>query len=628
MLQTIGDALKNKKTLSWLILVPLAAVFAVWGATGAVSLDFIGPKDYAAKVDGVEIPLQEASRRWQDQQTEWQQQSTIDMPDDVRASLQERVIESLIRAELLTARTTDMGYRVGFGRVQDTIRSEQAFQVDGQYSETLALARLAQVGVSADQYRADIRRGLQAEELQRAIFVSEFLTPIELGRRVALDDEQRELSYAVFPASRYRSTVRLDETELEAWYTANSSRFLTPESVRLQFASASLADFESGVVVTEADLLDRFAANKDRYVEPERRRARHILLASEKEANDILTQLKSGADFAALAKKFSKDTGSAENGGDLGFSARDAFVAPFAEAVFGMAQGELRGPIKTEFGYHVIRLDGVEGGREKGFDEVRSELEVQARRDRVADLFGEKQEEVQRRIEQSGSDLAKIAAELGLRLGESPTFLRGLGSAELGASPDLQTLVFGDTVLNQRRIGGPIALGEDRFVVLRVLEHRKPVVPALADVRARVVDAVTRERAAEAARKAAAGVVARVSEGVPFEGLVKESGITVAAARFIDRRDPAVPGEIRKAAYELRRPVDGKPQVKSVPINEGDTAVLVITQTRLLPSAGDAGARAIRVQGLSAQQTQGTIAAYVEDLRDKADVTKNPQTFQ
>ncbi|NCW57582.1 MAG: hypothetical protein EBV65_07890 [Gammaproteobacteria bacterium] len=131
MLQQIGDALKGKKTLSWLILVPLAVVFAIWGATGAVTLDFIGPKTYAAKVDGVKIPLQEASRLWQDQQTEWAQQFNTDIPEDIRANLQDGVIERLIRSELLKARTGDGGYRVDASRLQEAIRSEQAFQVDG-----------------------------------------------------------------------------------------------------------------------------------------------------------------------------------------------------------------------------------------------------------------------------------------------------------------------------------------------------------------------------------------------------------------------------------------------------------------------------------------------------------------
>lgn len=627
MLQKLGDSLKGKKTLSWLILIPLAIVFAIWGATGAVTLDFIGPKKYAAKVDGNEIPLQDASRLWQTQQSEWAAQFGTDIPEDLKPSLQDGIIERLIRSELINARTREAGYRVDGSRVQENIRSEQAFQVDGQYNETLALARLAQLGITADQYRADVRRVLQSEELQRALFATEFLTPAEIGRRIALEDEQREVRYAIFPVAKYRASLRLTDAELEAWYQKNSQRFLTPESVRLQFAESSVADVSGQVVVAESDLLDLYAKTKDRYVEPERRRARHILLATEKEANDVLAQLKGGSDFAALATRLSKDTGSASSGGDLGFSEKSAFVGPFAEAVFAMKEGELRGPVKTEFGFHVVRLEAIQAGRNKTFAEVRADLEEEYRRGRIADLFGEKQDAVQQRLEQSGADLAVIAKDLGLKLGESATFLRGAGSPELQASPELDALVFGDAVLNQRRIGGPIALGEDRFVVVKVLEHRKPSVPPLATVRAKVLEAATNERATEEARKAAESVVKVMSEGGSFDQLAKGLGASPNAARFIDRRDPAVPAEVRKAAFDVARPAAGKTSSKAVVTSEG-AAVVVVSQTRVLPAAGDAAVRAARGQELAGRQALGSLAAYVEDMREKAKVTKNPQAFQ
>lgn len=627
MLQKIGDSLKGKKTIAWLILIPLAIVFAIWGATGAVSLDFIGPKRYAAKVDGNEISLQDAGRLWQDQQAEWAGQFGTDIPEDLRASLQDSIIERLIRSELISARSREAGYRVDGTRVQESIRNEEAFQVEGQYNETLALARLAQLGITADQYRADIRRGLQNEELQRALFAGEFLTATEIGRRIALEDEQREVRYALFPAAKYRASLKLSEAELEAWYQKNSQRFLTPESVRLQFAEASIGDVASQVVVAESDLLNLYAKNKDRYTETERRRARHILLATEKEANEVLAKLKGGSDFSALATQLSKDTGSAGSGGDLGFSEKSAFVAPFADAVFSMKEGETRGPVKTEFGFHVIRLEAIQAGRNKSFEEVRAELEDEYRRGRIADLFGEKQDTVQQRLEQAGADLSKIAKELGLKLGEVATYQRGTGSPEFAATPELDALVFGDAVLNQRRIGGPVGLGEDRFVVVRVLEHRKPVVPALATVRAQVLEAATAERAIDEARKAAESIVKVLGEGGSFDQLAKGLGAAPNTARFIDRRDPAVPAEVRNAAFDVSRPAAGKTSAKAVVTKDG-AAVVIVSQARVLPSAADAAARAARGQELAARQALGALASYVEDMREKATVTRNPQAFQ
>jgi len=225
MLQKIGDSLKGKKILAWIILAPLALVFVAWGATGAVNLDFMGPQTYAAKVNGERIEQEEANRLWQDEQSRWQQQVGTDIPEDIRKDLQEGVLERLIRATLVTERSREAGYRVSGTRVQEEIRNEQAFQVEGKYNETLALARLAQVGISADTYRADVRKSLQNEELQRALFVSEFVTPTEIGRRIALEDEQREVRYATFTLDKYRAAIKPTEAELSAWFTKNSAQF-------------------------------------------------------------------------------------------------------------------------------------------------------------------------------------------------------------------------------------------------------------------------------------------------------------------------------------------------------------------------------------------------------------------
>ena len=628
MLQKIGDSLKGKKILAWIILAPLALVFVAWGATGAVNLDFMGPQTYAAKVNGERIEQEEANRLWQDEQSRWQQQVGTDIPEDIRKDLQEGVLERLIRATLVTERSREAGYRVSGTRVQEEIRNEQAFQVEGKYNETLALARLAQVGISADTYRADVRKSLQNEELQRALFVSEFVTPTEIGRRIALEDEQREVRYATFTLDKYRAAIKPTEAELSAWFTKNSAQFLTPETVRLQYAEGSLAEASAAVVVADSDLQELYAKNKDRYVEPERRRARHILLPTEKAANEALTQLKGGADFAALAAKISTDTGSAAQGGDLGFSPKSAFVGPFAEAVFSMKQGELRGPVKSEFGYHVIRLEGIEAGRSKSYDEVKAELDTEFRRDRAADLFGEKQEQAQRRIEQSGADLATIAKELGLTLSELPVYTRGVGGGAFINNPELESVVFGDAVLNQRRIGGPVPAGEDRFVLVKALEHRKPVVPPLAEVRARVLEAVTREQAAAAALKAAQSVAAIVKDGASFEQMLKGLGLKVEAARYIDRRDPAVPAALRDTAFAMPRPKDGKSELRALALPEGGAAVVMLSASRVMPASGDAVVRQARAQQIVGRQGQSAVSAYVEDLRDKAKITKNELAFQ
>ena len=636
MLQKIGDSLKGKKALAYVILVPLVLVFAVWGAAGVVNMDFFGASSYAAKVNGAPIPLEQVNDAWRDQQSEWQQRFGTEIPDETRSSLQDNLLEQFIRTALVTERTRKLGYRVGEQRVADYIREEQAFQVDGKYSENLALARLAQLGISAAQFKADVSSRLQNGELQRALQISEFRTPAELRRQFALEDEQRELRYVLLPPERYRATVNVSDAEVAAWFKANESRFLTPETVRLQYAELRLEQVAAGVAVADSDLQERFAKNRDSYVEPEKRRARHILVtvengdeaAAQKAAEAILVRLRAGEDFAALATQFSKDTGSAGEGGDLGWSERSAFVGPFADSVFSLKQGELSGPVKTEFGYHLIRLDGIQPGRSRSFDEVRAELEGEFRRDRAADLFGEREEQIQRRLEAPGVEFDALAREFGLTVGEVPTYTRGAGGAPLGTDPGLEQVIFSDATLNQRRIGGPAALGEDRFVILRVLDHSKPRVPALADVRDPVVAALRAERGAEAARLAAEAAVKQLQSGEGFDEVARGLGAVPEPARFVGRGDPAIQAQLREVAFAMPRPKAGAPLFRALPLQEGGAAVLAVLQTRAATPEADAQLRSRRAVQAAARSGQGEVGAYVGELRRKADIEKSPQAFQ
>jgi len=639
MLQKIGDSLKGKKTLAYLILIPLALVFAVWGSVGIVNLDFFNPTSWAAKVDGRPIPQEQVGDAWRERQAEWQQRFGSEIGDTERQLLQDQLLEQFIRQALIEERTQSLGYRVPASRVEDYIRNEPAFQVDGKYNENLALARLAQLGISAEAFKADIRGNLRNQELQRALTLSDFRTPREIERALRLEDEQREVRYALLPGERFAAGATVDDAAVQTWYEKNAARFQTPESVRLQYAELRLEQLAATIQVAESDLQDLYAKNRDRYADPEKRRPSHILItveggneaAAQKLAEQVAAEARApGADFAALARKYSKDAGSAQQGGDLGWSERSAFVGPFSEAVFAMKDGEIRGPVRTEFGFHVIRLDGIQPSRTKTYEEARGELEAEFRRDRAADLFGEREEQAQRRLEQPGADFATLAGELGLATGEVAEFLRGSGGAPLGADAALEEVVFGDAVLNQRAIGGPVALGDDRFVLVRVLEHRKPTLRPLAEVRGQVVAALRQERGAEAAKAAAEAAVRRIEAGESLDAVARAAGVTAEPARFVGRTDPAVPAQVVREVFTMPRPQAGRPVLRAIPVDAGGAAIVVLSQTRQAPAeaTGDARQRAERVIQWAGRSGSGDVIAYVGELRRRADVEKNPKAFE
>jgi peptidyl-prolyl cis-trans isomerase D len=631
MLQKIGDTLKGHKWLSWILLGALALVFAAWGAYGIVNLNF-GGSNYAAEANGSKIALEDARNGWLRQQAQWQQRlGGAELPPQLRTQLQNQVLEGLIRNALLTERTQDLGYRVSRTQLREAIQNEPAFQIDGQYSPEAAKAALAQAGLSLETFEQELGTDVQRMQLEGGIRASGFLTAAELKRLADLEDQEREVRYFVLPADQFKSAAKTDDAAVQAYYQAHQSQYLTPESAHLQYAELRLETLAAQQTVTDADLHTAYDKEKSRLELPEKRHAHHILItgkddaAALAQAQQVLAQAKAGKDFGALAKQYSQDPGSAASGGDLGWAERASFVKPFADTLFSMKVGDIAGPVKTQFGYHIIRLDEIQAGNTKSFEQARAELETQVRRNLAADRFGEIQEQLQSKIGDPGVELGALAQEYHLQQGDVADFAKGTGGAPLGPAPALQELVFGEPALGVGKLGGPVLLGDDRLVIVKEIDHRKPQPKPLAEVRDSIVAALVKEQSSQAALKAAQGAVQELNAGASFDSVAQKFKLTADPAHFVSRRDPSIPIQVRDAAFAAARP--SKPEFSAVSLNDGGAAVFALSAVRTakVQDAKDQSDRA-----LQQAQRLGTadVLAYVDEVRRTADVRKNPKAFE
>lgn len=624
----------------YIVLGSLALIFAAWGAYGIVSFN-AGGSTYAAEADGQKVSIESARAAWLNQQTQFQQRLGGEIPPAQKAFLQDRLLESMIRDTLLIERSRKLGYRVSEDDVRQAIRNEPAFQLEGKYSPDVARERLAQAGITHDMFETELRGALQRAQLQNGIIVSDFQTAAEIQRLRALQNEQREVRYALLSPDKYSADIQVDDAAVDAYYKAHQSQYMTAESVNLQYAELRLDQLAAQVKLTDADLQAAYDKNKDRYNEPEKRHARHILIpvgkddaAARKQAEEVLAQAKAGKDFAALAKQYSQDPGSAEKGGDLDWADRTQFVGPFSDALFGMSVGELRGPVKTQYGYHIIRLDEIQPGKTKPFETVRSEIEAELKRNTAADKFGEIQEQVQSRLEQAGGDLGTLAKEFNLATGEAATFEKGAGGAPLGTAQPIQDIVFGDSALQPGHIGGPALVGEDRLVLVKVTEHRKPQPKPLAQVRDGIVAAIKKDRGSQAALKAAQDGEAKLQAGTSFDDVTHQLGVSAEPARFVGRTDSTLPAQLRELVFSSPKPTD-KPVYKAVALQTGGAAVVAVTKLRTEQPVLDKDKvgdqlkqQVLQAKEDAARHGQADVGAYVEEMRRTAEVRKNPKAFE
>src|SRR5258706_5794455 len=228
-----------------------------------------------------------------------------------------------------------------------------------------------------------------------------------------------------------------------------------------------------------------------------------------------------------------------------------------------MKVGEISEPVKTQFGYHIIRLDEVQPEHARTLGDAHSQIEGDYRRERASDVFGDRQERLQQKLESTtGADLAALAKEFGLTLGEVPEYTRSGGGA-LGANADLSALVFSDTMLRDLRIGGPVALADDRMVIARVLEHHKAQAQPLASVRADIEAEVRKEEGTKSARATAESAVKELIAGASLDEVAKRLKATAPPAAFISRGDPQPPAQIRDAAFAVPAPAAGQPPLQA-----------------------------------------------------------------
>ncbi len=634
MLQRIRDGLQASKFITWVILGAIGLTFVFWGGSGALDLGG-GATQGAASVDGEDIPAFEATRAWSEVQNRWATQVGTDMTDEQRKNFQQGIIDNLVLRKVIESRLRDGNYRVSEQAVLAEFQNIPAFHdADGKYDPNQARLFLQQSGKSEREFFNDVREQLLITQLQQGLGASYFLTQAEAQRLFNLENEEREVQYAQLSADAFAGNEPIEDAAIKDYYEKNGDRFMTTESVALDFAELRLEALAAQIQPTEADLRKVYEENRANYVLEERRRARHILIpvtegeeaAALKKAESVLAEARAGKDFGELAQQNSSDV-TAASGGELGFVEHSQFPGPFGDALFGMKVGDIAGPVKSQFGYHIIKLEEIQAGEARDFDSVRAEIDSQYRQDRAASLFGDRQEAIAERIEKGETDLDKLSNEYGLTRGSIPEFLRGGGGQPLGSSPDLQQVVFSDGALNQGRIAGPVALGEDRIVILKVTQHRKAEVKPLEVVREEIVAQLRHDRGAAAAKATAEAALPKLAAGEKLETIAKEWKVPVEPARFVGRGDPSIPAALRTAIFDAPRPAEA-PVSKAASLDDGSAAVFVVTRSR----TGDASTNPMLVEQqknmLMQRSAQGDLAAYINEAKANAKIVTNPKVFE
>ena len=632
MLQNIRDKITG--WVSWFFLGLIAVVFIFWG------VDFgTGTASYAAKVDGEQISAPEVRRAWQQQQARLQQMMRAELPEEMVKSQQAAILDQFVRRELLKQRAQEFGYRISDAALVERVMEVPEFQIDGTFSKDRYTAVLRSNGLTEAQFEADLREESMIRNLQTGIVDSAFALPYELDRRYVIERQARELDYVLIAANEFIPQINVTEEQIQAYYDEHKDQFLLPEKVDLQYVELDRSRAQAAVQVDEQALREYYDQVKEKFESAERRKGRHILItatdgldeaAAEKKAADLTQKATAGADFSKLAAENSKDPGSASQGGDLGWAQRGMFVGPFEEALFSMKPGEIRGPVKTQFGYHVLKLDEVEAGQVRSFDDVRAELESEFRNERSQTLFYDQTQKLGDLAFESLTELEPVARNMDLPLKTVEGFTRE-GGGELGDNVEVIEAAFSEDVLERGQNSPLIALGEDKAIVLRVTKHTPAVAKPLADVRAQIETELKLRAAREAAEKKGSEIVERVKKGEQWSEVLASANLSAVGKRFVTRQDSVVPPAIVEAAFKapLSEIKGDAAYVAGTSTADGNFAVLAVSEVRDADPATEAPeAKTNRRQMAERQTGNEELVAYVSEAERNADIVKNSKVFE
>ncbi len=626
MLQKIRDRSTGWVSIFLFIIIGLA--FALWGVPNEFT-----SRNKVVQVNGEEIPLEEVRRAYRNQLNQFQQFSTV-TPEQEEA-IRNQVLQGLVVDEVLSQHSQDAGYHVGNDDLVKYIRNMEVFQDQGQFSMDLFQTRLSLQGMSPQYFEEQIRRALRISQIRRSISDTAFVTPYELEQRARLEREQRTAEWARISVDPASEDIEIPDEEIQAYYDDNAPLFMEPERVDIEYVSLNLDDMAAETVVTDQDLRDYYANEVEagRFQAPEERRARHILVAVDGDTNDteakgkadeLLARLEAGEDFSALAQELSDDPGSGPEGGDLGWAQREAYVGAFADALFSMAPGELRGPVRTEFGYHLIRMEEQRGGVPKTFEEVETELRAELGRTLAEDRYYESLDQMQSLSFENPSSLQPLADELELEVQRLDGILRsGSIESDIGANLAVIDAAFSERVLDQGENSDLIELMPEHRLVLRVAEHHPSTQRPLEEVRDTIVTALRESKARELARERGEALLAQLREGDAQLGeLSSEPGVEYNEADQY-RRTSGLPPALRDSLFKAEVPEAGEATIEGLQLDDGSYGIYALMS--VTPgSIENLGA----ADGPASQEGIGDLTAYITQLREDASVILQPDLLQ
>lgn len=503
-----------------------------------------------AEIGSEKLTVQDVQRRMEDITRGGQ------VPPQLIQTYLPQVVDNMIQQRALNYEFEREGLKATDDEVLAVMQAEysQFFQ-NGQFMKDQLAAALAQQGQTL-QDAIDAAKGqVLFDKIQNLQYAATVVTPKEVDAELSRKYERAKIKYIAFTPAKFRDQAKVTPEDIKAYYEAHKGQYLSPEKRDFQVLVIDQDKVEQGITVTDAQLHAAYSASMDNFRTPERVHVRHILFkttdkseAEKKQilakAEDVLKQLKGGADFAAMAKKYSDDTSNAPKGGDLDWVVRGQTVPEFEKVAFSLKPGEMSGVITTPYGYHIVQVLAHEPARVRPFDEVKASLTDQLKKQDLSDRVQDIADKAHDALQKSPDSAEAIAKQFNLDLVTVPKGTAGEAIPTLGVSPEI------DTALNQMKksdVSQILNLPANRFAIVVLKEKYPPAVQDLQEVEGKVRDRLIDDKSLLLSQEKAKEATAKIQGGEDLDKVAKSMKLEAADSLSFGHSD-SVEG-LGSAAY-------------------------------------------------------------------------------
>ena len=620
MLQKIREKFTGGIAIAILALIGVPFVFF------GINYNFVGT-NFAAKVDGEEISVGFFEQQYRNELIE--RPELAEANELQRQQIRRQILERMVRDQLVRNFVTEHGYRIGDQQLTELIQQEQQFQVDGRFDRDTYLEYLAVRGRDPREFEESQRQFMREFQLRSAIMGSAIVTPSEYRRYLNLAAEQRLVSLATLTEETVAGEIEITDADVQAFYDNNPTLYQLPESADVEYIRVSREQVANQVEVDEQTLAAYYEDNKDRYLQDEQRQARHILIlfdddeaAARARAEELLAQIRAGASFEALAEEHSMDGGTASQGGDLGVLTQTQLPDALGAAIFSMEEGELEGPVRSDFGFHIVRLDRVLERGPLSLDQVRGELLTELREREAESLYLD----LERKLSDALFDLTDmqaIADAVGVEVGTIEGFTTA-GGGPFGANQAAIDAVFAGDALTSGQISEVIELDATSSAIFRVVQHNPATRQPIEEVREDIEAAVRSQRADLLLAERAEQILAAIAEGEDFGVAAEAAGASVSEPQLLSRQDTETDQLVVFEIFAAKKPTQDAPVTGRVRGLDG--AYTVYSLEAVLPGRPESIPLAQRDAGKAQLAQDSGVADYVaflQSLYDNAEIVIN-----